>query len=128
MYNHTRSGSAHVRPRVRRPGSGITLVSTGYGSSVCLLAAELADDSVCEVIDVPIIHPMTNEDWEVIRESYGRTGRLLVVDGAWGSCGWAASVVATMGGGQTLTLESAPAPTQVTLKEPVTNPRIRGMD
>lgn len=101
----------NIRPRVRRPGSGITLVSTGYGSSVCLLASELADDSVCEVIDVPIIHPMTDEDWNIIRESYGRTRRLLVVDGAWGSCGWAASVMATMGGGQALTLESTPAPT-----------------
>jgi len=101
----------NVRPRVRREGSDITLVSTGYGTSTCLVATELAGDSICEVIDVPIIHPMTNEDWEVIRESYGRTGRLLVVDGAWGSCGWAASVMATMGGGQTLTLESSPAPT-----------------
>ena len=40
-----------------------------------------------------------------------RTGRVLVVDGAWGSCGWAASVTAIIGGGQTLTMESAPAPT-----------------
>ena len=100
-----------VRPRVRREGSDITLVSTGYGTSTCLSAAELIGDLTCEVVDVPVIHPMTSEDWEVIRESYGRTGRLLVVDSAWGSCGWAASVAATMGGGQTLTLASVPAPT-----------------
>ncbi len=100
-----------VRPRVRREGSDITLVSTGYGTSACLSAAELTGDLACEVIDVPIIHPIMDEDWDVIRQSYGRTRRLLVVDGAWGSCGWAASVAATMGGGQTLTLASVPAPT-----------------
>jgi pyruvate dehydrogenase E1 component beta subunit len=100
-----------VRPRVRREGSDITLVSTGYGTSACLSAAELTGDLACEVVDVPIIHPMMDEDWDVIRESYGRTRRLLVVDGAWGSCGWAASVAATMGDGQTLTLAPVPAPT-----------------
>jgi len=100
-----------IHPRVRCEGSDITLVSTGYGSSVCLSVAELTGDSTCEVIDVPVIHPISEEDYDVIRESYGRTGRLLVVDGAWGSCGWAAGVAATVGGGQTLTLASAPAPT-----------------
>ncbi len=100
-----------VRPRVRREGSDITLVSTGYGTSACLSAAELTGDLTCEVIDVPVIHPMRDEDWEVIRGSYGHTGRLLVVDGAWRNCGWAASVAANIGAEQTLTLVSVPAPT-----------------
>ena len=100
-----------VLPRVRRKGSDITLVSTGYGTSACLSAVVLTGDLTCEVIDVPVIHPMRDEDWGVIRDSYGRTGRLLVVDAAWGSCGWAASVTAIIGGGQTLTIESTPAPT-----------------
>ena len=37
--------------------------------------------------------------------------RLVVVDGAWGSCGWAATVVAAVGGGKAMTLPAAPAPT-----------------
>jgi pyruvate dehydrogenase E1 component beta subunit len=100
-----------VRPRVRREGLDLTLVGTGNGAAMCEAAAELLGEISCEVIDVPVINPMTDADWAVIGQSHGRTGRLLVVDGAWGSCGWAASVVAAMGSGKAMTLPASPAPT-----------------
>jgi len=100
-----------VRPRVRCEGSDITLVGTGNAAAMCEAAGELLEEISCEVIDVPVINPMTDADWAVIQESHARTGRLVVVDGAWGSCGWAATVVAAVGGGKAITLPAAPAPT-----------------
>ena len=100
-----------IRPRVLRQGTDLTLVGTGHAAAMCQEAADLLEDVSCEVIDVPVINPMVDADWNVLRESRTRTRRMLVVDGTWSSCGWAATVVAAMGGGQTLTLPPAPAPT-----------------
>jgi len=65
----------------------------------------------CEVIDMPVINPITEADWEVIRQSTQRTGNLLAVDGAWPNCSWAATVVGTLGTGRMMTLPATPAPT-----------------
>ncbi|MBL69301.1 MAG: pyruvate dehydrogenase [Verrucomicrobiales bacterium] len=105
-----------MRPRVQQKGTDLTLVGTGYGAAVCRAAAAAMDES-CEVIDVPVINPMLDADWAVLRESYGRTGRMLVVDAAWGNCGWAATVVAGVGGGRALTLPASPAPTSGGMEE-----------
>jgi len=99
-----------VHPRLLRKGTDLTLVGTGFGTAMCRRAADLTDEISCEVIDVPVINPMEDADWAVLRDSHARTGRLLVVDGAWGNCGWAASVVAAVGG-RALTLPASPAPT-----------------
>ena len=99
-----------VHPRLLRKGTDLTLVGTGFGTAMCRRAADLADEISCEVIDVPVINPMEDADWAVLRDSHARTGRLLVVDGAWGNCGWAASVVAAVAG-RALTLPASPAPT-----------------
>ncbi len=101
-----------VRPRILHKGTDLTLVGTGYGTAMCQAAEEeLLNEISCEVIDVPVINSMLESDWEVIRTSHQHTGQMLVVDGAWGSCGWAASVVAGVGNGRALTLPASPAPT-----------------
>jgi len=100
-----------VRPRVLREGTDITLVGTSHATAMCAKAAELTGGISCEVIDMPVINPITEADWEVIRQSTQRTGNLLAVDGAWPNCSWAATVVGTLSTGRMMTLPATPAPT-----------------
>jgi pyruvate dehydrogenase E1 component beta subunit len=57
----------------------------------CLKAAELLDvDNIqVEIIDLRSVKPL---DEEMIYQSVRKTGRLIVVDGGWKTCGLAAEV------------------------------------
>ena len=46
-----------------------------------------------EVIDIRVLNPLDNR---VILESVERTGRLVVVDGGWASCGFSSEIIATV--------------------------------
>ena len=78
---------------VRRGGSDLTLVSNSYMVVECLKAAEfLADQDISvEVIDPVTLAPL---DLETILHSVRKTGRLLVVDAGWASCGASAEIAA----------------------------------
>ncbi|MBO0772051.1 MAG: alpha-ketoacid dehydrogenase subunit beta [Actinobacteria bacterium] len=69
------------RAAVRRPGTDVTLVATGYLVGRALAAAEaLAAEGVsAEVIDPRTLAPL---DTETILESVSRTGRLVLADQA----------------------------------------------
>lgn len=81
------------KPKVVRSGKDITLVGSGYSTQLCRDAAEdlHARGVDCEVIDLRVLNPM---DLSPVTESVQKTGRLLVVDGDWSSCGVAAEVIA----------------------------------
>lgn len=78
-----------------REGSDITLVGLGVTVHHALDAAKaLAQDGVsAEVIDLRTIAPL---DRDAIRRSAGKTGRLLVIDDDYRSCGVAAEVIASV--------------------------------
>ena len=78
---------------IKRSGNDVTIVATSHKVHVALAAAEsLADDGVsAEVIDPRTIVPL---DREAILNSVGKTGRLVVVDDAPQTCGFAAEVAA----------------------------------
>lgn len=76
-----------------RPGSDVTLVAVGHLVHDALaVAEELSAVVSIEVIDARSVFPF---DWSLLRESVARTGRLVVVDDANRSCGFAAEVAAT---------------------------------
>ena len=81
------------RARVCKTGKDITIVGISNMLIECLRAQEiLADAGVeAEVIDPISLVPL---DIETITESVRRTGRLLVVDNAWTTCGASAEIVA----------------------------------
>ena len=81
------------RARVCRRGSDVTLVGVSVMLLECLRAAELLEDAgiSAEVIDPIWLAPL---DSATIVESAGRTGRLVVVDTGWTSCGASAEIVA----------------------------------
>lgn len=78
---------------VRREGKDITLVSYGQNVYHCLKAADaLATDGVsCEVIDLRSLVPL---DEETILNSIAKTNRVVVVNEAPRTCGFAGEVLA----------------------------------
>jgi pyruvate/2-oxoglutarate/acetoin dehydrogenase E1 component len=89
-------GAYTVQPgkaRITRRGADVTLVGISSMQVECLRAAAyLADVGIeAEVIDPIWLSPL---DTDTICESVERTGRLIVVDTAWTSCGAAAEITA----------------------------------
>lgn len=78
---------------VAREGRDVTLVSISYMVHESLKAAEaLAAKGIsAEVVDLRSAKPI---DQEIVLGSVSKTGRLVVVDGGWRTCGFAAEVVA----------------------------------
>lgn len=78
---------------IRKRGSSITIAATSYMVYESLRAAEeLEKEGVdAEVIDLRWVQPM---DEELIVESVRRTGRLIVADIGWKTCGVSAEVAA----------------------------------
>ena len=80
------------KARVCKTGKDITLVGISNMLIECVRAQEiLADVGVeAEVIDPISLVPL---DIETVAESARRTGRLLVVDNAWSTCGASAEII-----------------------------------
>jgi pyruvate dehydrogenase E1 component beta subunit len=78
---------------LRKPGQDATVVATSYMVVEAMKAAEdLAKSGTeVEVIDVRSLKPL---DEETIFQSVTKTGRLVVADAAWLTCGFAAEISA----------------------------------
>lgn len=81
------------RGRLVREGSDLTIVATSYMVREAYKAAELLDEIHldAEVIDLRTIKPM---DEGIILKSLAKTGRLLVADASWKTCGIASEIAA----------------------------------
>jgi acetoin:2,6-dichlorophenolindophenol oxidoreductase subunit beta len=81
------------KARIHRAGTDVTVVAVGHLVHDALaVAEELAGEVSVEVLDPRTVHPF---DWAALRESVARTGRLVVVDDANRTCGFAAEILAT---------------------------------
>ena len=91
---------------VRRNGSDVTVVAVGRTVRVALAVAEELDG---EGVSVEVIDPRTLYPWDVdtVLESVARTGRLVVLDTARQSCGFAAEVIAAVCTGRVRLAEGA---------------------
>jgi pyruvate/2-oxoglutarate/acetoin dehydrogenase E1 component len=108
------------RPQCLVSGGDLTIVASSYSTRLALNAAtQLAEQGISvEVIDLRVINPFYPE---VIIESVIKTGRLLVLDGGWSSCGMAGEVISSVAERipietlkkqpARLTLPATPAPT-----------------
>lgn len=78
---------------VRREGADVTVVAVGRTVRVALAVAEELDG---EGVSIEVIDPRTLYPWDAdtVMESVARTGRLVVLDTARQSCGFAAEVIA----------------------------------
>lgn len=110
---------------VRREGSEVTIVATSYMAAQSVkAAATLSERGIdAEVIDLRSVKPW---DRELVCASVQKTGRLVVADGAWGTCGVAAEIAATVASETfhhlktpiaRVTLPDAPAPMSAPLEQ-----------
>lgn len=78
---------------VRKSGNDVTIISTSYMVSEALKATVLLEksDISVEVVDLRTIKPL---DKDLILESVRKTGRVVIVDGGWKTCGLAAELSA----------------------------------
>lgn len=78
---------------VRKKGTDVTLVGISWMNVECLRAAQhlLTAGVNAEVIDPVSLSPL---DIDTIIKSVQKTGKLIVVDAAWTSCGVSAEIVA----------------------------------
>jgi len=112
-------------PAVLRAGEDLTMVGAGYTAYLVEQAASrLAEEGVAaEAIDLRVLNPL---DIGPVVESVQRTGRLVVVDGGWTTCGLAGEVIASVAERvepetlrmppRRVTLQAAPAPTSKALE------------
>lgn len=113
-------------PRRLIEGDDITVVASSYSTRLaCEASRKLAAEGYSvEVIDLRVLNPF---DATLIIQSVKKTGRLLIVDGGWRTCGISAEVIACVAeaSGQSqfraasarLTLPDAPAPTSRALEQ-----------
>jgi pyruvate dehydrogenase E1 component beta subunit len=80
---------------VRRKGADLTLVAVSYMAHEAEKAAsQLSEDGVdIELIDLRTVKPL---DEDLILESVRKTGRLVVADPGWKTCGLAAEIAAVV--------------------------------
>lgn len=110
---------------VRRTGTDVTIVATSYMvPESCQAAEALAEAGIeAEVIDVRWLTPL---DTDTIIASVRKTGRLVVADSGWRTCGFAAEIIARVSeqvfdslasAPRRVTLPDAPAPASSSLEK-----------
>ncbi|OIR07019.1 acetoin:2,6-dichlorophenolindophenol oxidoreductase subunit beta [mine drainage metagenome] len=116
-----------IKPQKLRNGSDVTVVSLSYASLLCEKACETTEKIKgisSDFYDLRILNPLQIDD---IIESVNKTGRLLVVDGDWASCGMASEIITSVIEKMNIsvmkkapiriTLPNAPAPTSKVLED-----------
>jgi pyruvate dehydrogenase E1 component beta subunit len=112
-------------PKVLFSGNSVTLVGIGHTTNlVCQASTRLEEEGIsAEVIDVRVLNPF---DPKVIIDSVRKTGRLVVVDGAWPSASFSSEVISAVVEANPrifvaspirINLMNAPAPTSKSLED-----------
>ena len=115
-----------VKPQRLHNGSDVTVVGISYTSMLCeKVVLKLQTENVfCDMFDIRVLNPLNVDE---IVESVEKSGKLVVVDGDWASCGMAAEIITRVVEKMDLnklkaspiriTLPDAPAPTSKVLEE-----------
>lgn len=113
-------------PKCIAEGSDLTIVGSSYSTLLALQAADSLRKGgfSAEVIDLRVLNPLNIDP---IIKSVKKTGRLLVVDGGWSSCGVAGEIIASVCekispntlkiAPKRITLPASPAPTSHVLEK-----------
>lgn len=116
----------NVRPQQLMSGNDVTVVGISYTSLLCEKAAsEISKENIqCDVFDIRVLNPLRIES---IIASVKKTGKLIVVDGDWATCGMASEIIAKVienieitdlkKSPVRITLPDAPAPTSKVLEQ-----------
>jgi len=81
------------KARLAREGGDVTLVAYGSMVAVCEAAADVLDDVSVEVLDIRSLKPL---DEDALLASAAKTGRVVIVQEAPRTCGFAAELAAIL--------------------------------
>jgi pyruvate dehydrogenase E1 component beta subunit len=81
------------KARLAREGEDVTLVAYGSMVAVCEAAADVLDDVSVEVLDIRSLKPL---DEDALLASAAKTGRVVIVQEAPRTCGFAAELAAIL--------------------------------
>src|SRR5207248_7177059 len=81
------------RARVAREGDDVTLVAYGSMVPLCETAADALDDVSVEILDIRSLKPL---DEDALLASAAKTGRVVIVQEAPRTCGFAAELAAIL--------------------------------
>lgn len=117
----------NIKPQKLLEGKDVTIVGISYTSLLCekaCQAVELSHKITSDFFDIRVLNPL---DIEGVLNSVKKTGRLLVVDGDWGSCGMASEIITSVlekidfrflkNSPKRITLPNSPAPTSKNLEK-----------
>jgi acetoin:2,6-dichlorophenolindophenol oxidoreductase subunit beta len=116
----------NIKPQKLQEGNDATVVGLSYSSMLCEKAVKNLHTSGihCDFFDIRVLNPLKVDE---IVESVKKTGRLLVVDGDWASCGMASEIITSVvekleisklkKSPVRITLPDAPAPTSKSLED-----------
>lgn len=114
-----------ITPQKLISGFDVTIVGISYTSMLCEnVVKEIQRENIfCDLFDIRVLNPLKIEN---ILESVKKTGRLIVVDGDWSSCGMASEIITSIiekidlsklkASPIRITLPNAPAPTSRALE------------
>jgi pyruvate dehydrogenase E1 component beta subunit len=113
------------RAIVRNKGDDVSIVAASFMVGEAMKAAkQLAEQGIdSELIDLRTVKPL---DVDLILESVAKTGRLVIADGGWRTCGLAAEIAALVAENglnylrapvKRVTLPDCPAPASVVLEK-----------
>ena len=82
-------------PRLVLNGTDVTVVSTGFSTSLCRKAIKsLSEQNITvDLVDLRILQPL---NLSLIIESVKKTGKLIVVDGGWKNSGISAEIISNV--------------------------------
>jgi pyruvate/2-oxoglutarate/acetoin dehydrogenase E1 component len=116
----------NIRPQKLHDGNDITVIGLSYTSLLCEKAIEsvkISNNIYCDFFDIRVLNPLFIDD---IIKSVQKTGRLIVVDGDWSSCGFASEIITSIvekiniselkNSPIRITLPNSPAPTSKVLE------------
>jgi pyruvate/2-oxoglutarate/acetoin dehydrogenase E1 component len=113
-------------PKCLAEGTHLTIAACGYSTRLALDARAVLREqgTEVEVVDIRVLNPFRPT---TIVESVRKTGRLLVIDGGWSTCGMASEVMASVAERLPpkglrkppvrITLPAAPAPSSSALEK-----------
>lgn len=117
----------NIKPQKLLDGNDVTVVGLSYTSLLCEKACkstEISHKITSDFFDIRVLNPLKIED---ILDSVKKTGRLLVVDGDWESCGMASEIITRVlekidisilkNSPKRITLPNSPAPTSKALEQ-----------
>jgi pyruvate/2-oxoglutarate/acetoin dehydrogenase E1 component len=115
-----------ITPQRLSSGLDATIVGISFTSMLCEnVVKQLQRENVfCDLFDIRVLNPLKIDS---IIESVEKTGRLLVVDGDWSTCGMASEIITSVveiidmtklkSSPVRITLPNAPAPTSRVLEQ-----------